>query len=163
MNSVVVRLLPNQHDFTAPPPSLPPPTPTLSWFTTYQERYEQCTLFEPVSWLNCWHDFFRAETYPLLLSTFHTPFRLTNFSAFSENSTIEFLTRFRFNHFSVPRVSNPSLQSFCTQYAKNFAKPAIPVLIPVFPFVQWTVARGGGKGGGGKCEEGGSMFNTDSH
>jgi hypothetical protein len=55
LNSVVVRLLANQHDFTAPPPPLPPPT--LSWFTTYQERFEEGALFEPVSWLNCWHDF----------------------------------------------------------------------------------------------------------
>ncbi len=133
-----------QHDFPAPPPS---PPPTLSWFTTSQYRYEQGPLLEPLSWLNCWHDFCVLKTYPLLPPTSRIPFRLTNFSAFSENATFEFLTRFCFNRFGVPLVSNPSLRCFCTQYANDFAKPANPALTLVFPFVQWTVAGGGGGGG----------------
>ncbi len=86
---------------------------------------------------------FRARTYPHLSSTFRTPFRQTIFSAFSENSSFESLTRFCSIRSGVPPVSNPSLQSFCTQYANDFAKPANPV----FPFDQWTVAREGWEGG----------------
>ncbi len=85
-----------------PRPLPSPPSPTLSWFTTYQERYKQGTLSEPVSWLNCWLDFFCAKTYPVLPSTFRALF-----------SSYEFLSSFGKLYF---RIFNPLLlhSSRCT-------------------------------------------------
>jgi hypothetical protein len=114
-----------------------------------------------VSWLNCWHDFFCAKTYPAFAVSFlHPSFIFTNFSALSENSTFESPIRFCFIHLGVPLSSNLSLPRFCTQYANDFANSANPVLIPVFPYVQRTMARGGG-GGKVKCERVGSVFNHE--
>jgi hypothetical protein len=90
-----------------------------------------------------------------LAVNFSCPFSPNEFLSFFGKLSFESLTRFCFNRFGVPLVSNPSLQSFCTQYANGFAKPANPVLILVFPFVQTDSGREGGKEG---CEEGGSMF-----
>ncbi len=96
--------------------------------------------------------------------TSRTTFRLTNFSAFSENSSFEFLIRFCFNRFGVPLVSNPSLRSFLHTVCQRFRQTSEPCPNPmVYLIVQWTVARGGGGVGGwvggGVGED--LSFNTD--
>jgi hypothetical protein len=52
---------------------------------------------------------------------------------------------------------------FCTQYANDFAYPSNPVLILVFPFVRWTMARGGGGGGGSSVKRVDLCLTTNSH
>jgi hypothetical protein len=108
-----------------------------------------------VSWLNRWHDFCVLKHTHFLAVNFSYPFSPNEFPSFFGKLSFKSLTRFRFNRFGVLLVSNPSLRSFCTQYANGFAKPANPVLILVFPSVQTDSSEGGGKGG---CEGGGSMF-----
>ena len=92
------------------------------------------------------------KTYPLLPPTSRTPFRLTNFSAFSENSTFEFLTRFCFNRFGVPLVSNPSLRCFLHTICQRFCQTSEPCSNPMFFLLfngQWREeARGMGGGVG---------------
>jgi hypothetical protein len=93
------------------------------------------------------------KTYPLLPPTSHTPFRLTNFSAFSENSTFEFLTRFCFNRFGVPLVSNPSLRCFLHTICQRFCQTSEPCPNPMVFLLfngQWREGAG--------WDEGGSMF-----
>jgi hypothetical protein len=102
------------------------------------------------------------KTYPVLPSTFCTPF-------FRLNKFLSSFGKFYFRIFNLLLLHSsrytPSIKPqpamFCTQYANDFANPANPFLIPVFPFVRWTMARGGGGGRGVKCEEGGSVFNHE--
>ncbi len=92
-------------------------------------------------------------------STFRTPFFvLTNFSALSENSTFEFLTRFCFNHLGVPLASNPRLLRFLHTVCQRFCQPSEPC----FSFCSTDngkMGRGGGRGV--KCEGVGSVFNHE--
>ncbi len=134
-----------------------PPPPTLSWFTTYQERYKQGTLFEPVSWLNWWHDFFCAKNIPGFAVSFSYPFFvLTNFSAFSENPTFESFPRFCFIRLGVP------LAMFLHTVCQQFCQPSEPCSDPCFSFCSMDNGeRGRGGGRGVKCEEGGSVFNHE--
>ena len=70
------------------------------------------------------------------------------------------LTRPCFTRLGVPLASNPSLLSFCTQYANDFANSANPVLIPVF-FSSTDNGEGVEGGGGVKCERVETMFNQE--
>ena len=79
-----------------------------------------------------------------------------------KNLYFRILTRPCFTRVGIPLASNPDLLSFCTQYANDFANPANPVFIPVFPFLNKQWWRGGG-GRGVKCEKVESMFNKNSH
>jgi hypothetical protein len=86
--------------FHSPAPFPPPPHPVLVYDLSGKIRTGcpvwACVLAKLLAWL------FRAKTCPLSLPTFRTPFRLTKFSAFSENSSFESPTRFRLIRFSVP-------------------------------------------------------------
>jgi hypothetical protein len=66
-------------------------------------------------------------------------FLVSTNSFFHENLYFRILTRPCFTRVGIPLASNPDLLSFCTQYANDFANPANPVFIPVFPFFnkQW--------------------------
>ena len=89
------------------------------------------------------------KTYPLLPPTSRTPFRLTNFSAFSENSTFEFLICFCFNRFGVPLVSNPSLRCFLHTICQRFCQTSEPCPNPMVFLLfngQWREGGGGGEG-----------------
>jgi len=77
-----------------------------------------------------------------------------------KNLYFRILTRPCFIRVGVTLASNPGLLSFCTQYANDFANPANPVFIPVFPFFNKQWWRGGG-GRGVKCEKVESMFNQE--
>ncbi len=92
------------------------------------------------------------KTYPLLPPTSRIPFRLTNSSAFSENSTFEFSTRFCFNRFGVPLVSNPSLRCFLHTLCQRFCQTSEPCSNPMF-FLLFNGQWREGAGGGGEGEE----------
>ena len=91
---------------------------------------------------------------------FYTISSCFNESSFFINLHLRILIRPCFACFGVPLASNPGLLSFCTQYANDFANPANPVFIPVFPFFNKQWWRGGG-GRGVKCEKVESMFNQE--
>jgi hypothetical protein len=134
-----------QRDFSAPPPSSPPPT--LSWFYNFSvwirtgSPVRASVLAKLLAWLCV------LKTYLLLPPTSRTPFRLTNFSAFSENSTFEFLTRFCFNRFGVPLVSNPSLRRFLHTICQRFCQTSEHCPNPRFFLLfngQWWEGAGEG-------------------
>ena len=117
---------------------------------------------EPVSWLNCWHDFFCAKNIPGFCRQLFVPLFCFN----------EFLISFIKLCF---RIFNPLLlhSSRCTpsiepQSAKflhtvcqRFCQLSEPCSDPCFSSVQRTMARGWGGGGGVKCERVESMFNQE--
>ncbi len=131
---------------TSQPRPLPSPPPCPG-FTTYQERFEQGALIEPVSQLNRWHDF-SCKNISTFVVNFLYPFSPGEFLSFFGKLFFRIPIPLLLNSFWCTLEANLSLQSFCTLYANDLAKPANHVLIPVFPFVQWTVARGGAGGGG---------------
>ena len=93
--------------------------------------------------------------------TSRTPFRLTTFSAFSENSTFDFLIRFCFNRFGVPLVSNPSLRVFLHTICQRFHQTSEPCPNPLDFLLfngQWR-EEAGGWGGWGVGED--LSLNTD--
>ncbi len=103
-----------------------------------------------------------AKTSPVFVDSFLYPsFVSTNLSPFSWNLAFEFLSRFCFTRLGVPLASNPSLLSFCTQYA-TILPTQRTLFWSLFSSVQRTMARGWGGGGGGvKCERVESKFNQE--
>jgi hypothetical protein len=104
---------------------------------------------------------FLCRNVPGLPTAFYTILSYFNeFPYFHEIFTFEFPTRFCFTRLGVPLASNPSLLSFCTQYANDFASSANPVLIPVS--LLFNGHGEGVEGGGGvKCERVETMFNQE--
>ncbi len=140
-----------QHDFTAPPPP-PPPCPGLQLIMKDMNR---APCFEPLSWLNCWHDFCVLKTYPLLPPTSRTPFRLTNFSAFFGKLYFRIVNPLLLQSFRCTPSVEPQSAMFLHTICQRFCQTSEPCSNPCFSLLfngQWREGAGGGR------EEGGSMF-----
>jgi hypothetical protein len=147
------------------PRPLPRPLPplTLSWFYDLSGRYKQGTLFEPASWLNCWHDFFCAKNIPGFCRQLFVPL-------FCFNEFLSSLIKLCF------RISNPLLlhssrrtpsiepqpAKFLHTVCQRFCQPSEPCSDPCFSFCTTDNGeRGWGGGRGVKCERVGSVFNHE--
>ncbi len=92
---------------------------------------------------------FVLKTYPLFAANFSYPFSPNEFLSFFGKLYFEFLTRFCFNRFGVPLVSNLVCDVFCT-ICQRFCQTSEPCPNPmVFLLFNGQWREGGGGGGRG--------------
>jgi hypothetical protein len=142
------RLLPTNTISQLRPLPRPLPPLTLSWILRLIRKIQTGSLFEPVSWLNRWHDFFCAKNIPGFCRQLFVPlFRFNEFLCSFMKPCFRILNPLLLHPPRCTPGIEPQSAKFLHTVCQRFCQPSEPCSDPCFLLFngQWRGGWGGGQ------------------